>query len=74
MSIRNQLLQEIHSAKGCTLADLMDGTGFDRKRLHDNLKSLKRHSVKPTKPWQKHNASHQHRRLSKSRLQPSRIL
>lgn len=39
MSIRNQLLQEIHSAKGCTLADLMDGTGFDRKRLHDNLKA-----------------------------------
>lgn len=39
MSIRNQLLQEIHSAKGCTLADLIDGTGFDRKRLHDNLKA-----------------------------------
>jgi DNA-binding MarR family transcriptional regulator len=39
MSIRNQLLQEIHSDKGCTLADLMDGTGFDRKRLHDNLKA-----------------------------------
>lgn len=45
-----------------------------KSRPRHNVKSLKRHSVKPTKPWQKHNASHQHRRLSKSRLQPSRIL